>query len=48
MKIPKVDQNQSGKVPEGSGHQEQWFWIGSSFKTWWNMKTWNWHRSWPR
>jgi ABC-type proline/glycine betaine transport system ATPase subunit len=23
MKIPKVDQNQSGKVPEGSGHQEQ-------------------------
>jgi hypothetical protein len=20
MKIPKVDENQSGKVPEGSGH----------------------------
>ena len=28
MKIPKVDQNQSGKVPGGPGHQKQWFeWV---------------------
>ena len=41
MRFPKFDHNQSRKVPEGSSDQKQWFWMDSSFKTWWILKTGN-------